>query len=83
MLKKRQEQYMKEQGRTIETEFQGVISGNGKNSFRVLTQWKNPSLSEVPLYERNDLWYDPSSLKKEPVDQSIFVVQAVLLNRAL
>ena len=66
MLKKRQGEYLKEQGRAIETDFQGVkVNGavvvNGRNPFRVLTQWKDPSSSKVRVFESNNIWYDPTS----------------------
>jgi len=65
MLKKRQGEYLKEQGRAIETDFQGVkvngaVSVNGRNPFRVVTQWKDPSSSQVRLFESNNIWYDPT-----------------------
>ena len=65
ILKKRQAEYLKEHGRPIETEFKSVrvnnaVFVNGRNPFRVLTQWKEPSSSQVSLFESNDIWYDPS-----------------------
>ncbi len=66
MLKKRQGEYLKEQGRAIETDFKSVrvnnaVFVNGRNPFRVLTQWKDPSSSEVRVFESNNIWYDPTS----------------------
>lgn len=65
MLKKRKGEYLKEQGRAIETDFKSVrvnnaVFVNGRNPYRVLTQWKDPSSSQVRLFESNDIWYDPS-----------------------
>ncbi len=69
LLKKRQGEYLKEQGRAIETDFQsvrvnGAFSVNGRNPFRVLTQWKDPSSSQVRVFESHDIWYDPTNLIK-------------------
>jgi len=66
MLKKRQGEYLKEQGRAIETDFQSVrvntaVFVNGRNPFRVLTQWKDPSSSQVRVFESNNIWYDPTN----------------------
>lgn len=66
MLKKRKAEYLKEQGRAIETDFQsvrvnGAVAVNGRNPYRVLTQWKDPSSSQVLIFESNDIWYDPTS----------------------
>ena len=65
MLKKRQGEYLKEQGRAVETDFKSVrvnnaVFVNGRNPYRVLTQWKEPSSSQVRVFESNDIWYDPS-----------------------
>ncbi len=73
MLKKRQGEYLKEQGRAIETDFQSVrvnnaIFVNGRNPYRVLTQWKDPSSSQVRVFESNDIWYDPTeSIKSQRI----------------
>ena len=66
MLKKRQGEYLKEHGRAIETEFKsvrvnGAVFVNGRNPFRVLTQWQDPSSSQVRQFESNDVWYDPTN----------------------
>ena len=66
MLKKRQGEYLKEQGRAIETDFKsvrvnGAVFVNGRNPFRVLTQWKDPASSQVRVFESNDIWYDPTN----------------------
>ena len=69
MLKKRQGEHLKEQGRAIETEFKSVrvnnaVFVNGRNPFRVVTQWKDPSSSQMRLFESNNIWYDPTNLIK-------------------
>lgn len=34
---------------------------NGRNPYRVFTQWKNPSTAETRIFESNYVWFDPSS----------------------
>jgi hypothetical protein len=69
MLQGRRDEYLKQQGTRIETEFQSVelnrsLSVNGRNPFRVLTQWQNPATSEVHVFASNNLWFDPTSYIK-------------------
>ena len=64
-LKNRKNEYLKEQGSPIESEFQSVafnttVSVNGRNPFQVITQWKNPSTSEIQIFKSDNLWYDPT-----------------------
>lgn len=65
ILKRRRDEYLKEQGDPIETEFQRVelnktVTVNGRNPFRIITQWQNPSTAEVHIFESDNLWFDPS-----------------------
>ena len=65
MLKSRKNKYLKEQGSPIETEFQSVafnaaVTINGRNPFQIITQWKNPSTSQIHVFKSDNLWYDPS-----------------------
>ena len=64
-LKNRKNEYLKEQGSPIESEFQSVafnttVSVNGRNPFQIITQWKNPSTSEIQIFKSDNLWYDPT-----------------------
>ena len=64
-LKSRKNEYLKEQGSPIESEFQSVafnttVSVNGRNPFQIITQWKNPSTSEIQIFKSDNLWYDPT-----------------------
>jgi len=68
-LKGRRDKYLKSKGTPIETDFQSVelnqsFSVNGRHPFRVLTQWQNPSTSEVHVFKSNNLWFDPSNYIK-------------------
>lgn len=65
-LRARNDQYLREQGISIKTEFQRVIMDtslavNGRHPFRILSQWQNPSTSQMHIFQSNDLWYDPTS----------------------
>jgi hypothetical protein len=65
MVKGRRDQYLQKKGLPIETEFQGVelnkaVSVNGRNPFRITTQWLNPETSEIHVFKSNDLWFDPT-----------------------
>jgi len=65
-LKTRSDQYLREQGVPIKTEFQRVVmdtslSVNGRHPFQVLTQWQNPSTSEIHVFHSNNLWFDPTN----------------------
>jgi hypothetical protein len=65
MLKGRKENYLKQQGIPIETEFKSVeintmLSVNDRHPFQVVTQWQNPSTSEIHVFESDNIWYDPS-----------------------
>lgn len=70
MLKGRRDEYLKKKGMRIETDFQSVelntsLSVNGRNPFRVLTQWQNPSTSEIHIFQSNNLWFDPTNHIKD------------------
>jgi hypothetical protein len=65
MLKGRKENYLKQQGTPIQTEFKSVeintmLSVNDRHPFQVITQWQNPSTSEIHVFESDNIWYDPS-----------------------
>ena len=64
-LKNRKDKYLKKHGTPIETKFQSVqlntgLEVNGRNPFQVLTQWQNPSTSEIHVFKSNNLWFDPT-----------------------
>lgn len=65
-LTSRKSEYLRKNGMPVETEYQSVeentaFSVNGRHPFRVLTQWQNPSTSELHIFKSNNLWFDPSS----------------------
>ncbi len=64
-LQNRKKEYLLQQGSPIETEFQSVgfntaVSINGRNPFQIITQWKNPSTSQIHIFKSDNLWYDPT-----------------------
>jgi hypothetical protein len=68
-LRGRTDEYLKKHGTPIDTEFQSVelnemLSVNGRHPFRILTQWQNPSTSELHIFKSNNLWFDPSNYIK-------------------
>jgi len=64
-LKNKKEKYLEQHGTPIETKFQSVqlnkgFEVNGRHPFQVLTQWQNPSTSEIHIFRSNNIWYDPT-----------------------
>ncbi|MBD2105499.1 DUF3592 domain-containing protein [Nodosilinea sp. FACHB-13] len=65
MVKEREEKYLRQQGTPIETKFKNIdvdttVSVNGNHPFRIMTQWQNPSTTEIHVFKSSCLWYDPS-----------------------
>jgi hypothetical protein len=53
-------------GVPIETAFQSVelntsLSVNGRHPFRVLTQWQNPTTSQIHVFHSGNVWFDPTT----------------------
>lgn len=70
-VKSRRDEALRQQGTPIDTEFQCVeineaLSVNGRNPFRVVTQWLNPETSEVHVFRSDNLWFDPTSYINNP-----------------
>jgi len=64
-LKGRQNAYLKTNGIPIETDFQRIeknkdLNLGGKNPYRVVTQWTDPSTSKTHIFKSDNLWYDPT-----------------------
>jgi len=65
-LKTRKGANLKDQGVSVEAEFVGVelntgFSVNGQSPFRIVTQWINPSTSELHVFRSEDIWFDPTT----------------------
>ncbi|QDH79612.1 DUF3592 domain-containing protein [Echinicola soli] len=59
------DKWLRRNGNSIDTAFQGVIldtslTVNGRHPFRILSQWQDPTTSEVHVFKSNSLWFDPS-----------------------
>lgn len=57
---------LKHNGKRILTSVQRValnenLKVNGKNPYRIFTQWKNPATSETRVFESDYVWFDPSA----------------------
>ena len=57
---------LKRNGKRILTTVQRVelnenLKVNGRNPYRVFTQWKSPSTPETGVFESDYVWFDPSS----------------------
>jgi hypothetical protein len=37
-----------------------MLSVNDRHPFQIVTQWQNPSTSEIHVFESDNIWYDPS-----------------------
>ncbi len=69
VLSERNNKYLAKSGVPIQSKFQSVevntsLSVNGLHPFVILTQWQNPSTSELHVFRSNDLWFDPSDYIK-------------------
>jgi hypothetical protein len=61
----RNHEYLKKSGVPIQTRFQRVelntsLSMDGVHPFVVLTEWQDPSTSELHTFQSQNLWFDPS-----------------------
>ena len=45
---------------------------NGRNPYRVLTQWENPATGKTRIFHSNNVWFDPSAYLNGR-DISVFV----------
>jgi hypothetical protein len=65
MTGQRRKEYLLAYGTAIETELQGVerngaLEFNGKNPWRIATQWMNPTTNKLRIFYSENLWFDPS-----------------------
>ncbi len=62
-IKGRKNEYLRRNGTPVETDFLRVekkdIVIGGKNPYKVITRWTNPSTSEERTFTSDNLWYDP------------------------
>jgi hypothetical protein len=65
-LRKRKNAYLRGNGRRIETDFQSVelntsFAVNDRHPFQIVTQWQNPTTSELHVFRSDDIWLDPTA----------------------
>lgn len=63
---RRRQAHLRRHGVAVETELQGIernlnYRANGRNPFRVVTQWQNPATGEIHVFKSENLWFDPSA----------------------
>ena len=61
--------YLMAYGNAIETQFQAVerntsLEVNGRNPWRVASQWRNPVSGNVRVFHSENLWFDPGEYVK-------------------
>ncbi len=66
VLTRRRDTYLRSNGTPISADYQRVelnkwVKINGKHPFRILTQWQNPSTSQLHIFKSHNLWFDPST----------------------
>ncbi|MCP3941121.1 MAG: DUF3592 domain-containing protein [Desulfobacteraceae bacterium] len=64
-LKNKKKEYLRKNGIPINAKFQSVeindsLSMNGRNPYQICAQWKNPSTSEIHLFNSENIWFDPT-----------------------
>jgi hypothetical protein len=69
-LRGQRDEYLRTRGTPIQTKFQNVelnrgLTVNGANPFRVVTQWQDPTTSELHVFRSNNLWFDPTDHIKQ------------------
>ena len=61
--------HLKLHGTKIEADIQSAeinttFSVNGRNPYRVICQWENPSTSKVHVFTSENIWFDPNDYIK-------------------
>ena len=74
----KREQELRASGLRISTVFQGVernmlVRLNRRHPFRVLTQWQNPSTSQVHVFRSRNLLFDPSRFIEPGRQITVFI----------
>ncbi|SFW60341.1 DUF3592 domain-containing protein [Cellulophaga fucicola] len=67
--KKNMLKHLKTHGTRIESDFQNVtlnttLAVNGQNPYVVVSQWQNPTTSELHLFTSDNIWFDPTDFIK-------------------
>jgi hypothetical protein len=66
---KRKKDYLMAYGTAIETDVQGVerntsLEVNGKNPWRITSQYLDPATNKVRVFHSENLWFDPANFVK-------------------
>jgi hypothetical protein len=69
--RRRRNEWLKRNGARLETKFQSVernksLSIGGRNPFRIVSRWLDPSTNELHLFESENLWFDPTEFVRDP-----------------
>jgi Protein of unknown function (DUF3592) len=61
----RKKNYLMAFGNAIQTDFQGVerntsLEVNGKNPWRITSQWLDPASNKLRVFHSENLWFDPA-----------------------
>ncbi|WP_206733612.1 DUF3592 domain-containing protein [Flavobacterium sp. YO12] len=72
ILKQRKTQYLRDNGKRIETKFVQVhlnygMAVNGRNPFQISSQWLNPQTNEMYVFESDNIWFDPTEFIKSDI----------------
>ena len=65
----RKKNFLMAYGNAIQTDFQGVerntsLEVNGKNPWRVTSQWLDPASNKLRVFHSENLWFDPTQFVK-------------------
>jgi len=61
----KQRDYLMAYGNAIQTDLQGVdrntdLTVNGKNPWRITSQWLDPAANKIRIFHSENLWFDPT-----------------------
>lgn len=65
----RKKTYLMAYGNAIQTDFQGVerntsLEVNGRNPWRITSQWLDPASNKLRVFHSENLWFDPTQFAK-------------------
>jgi len=63
-LSSRKEKWLRESGKAITTEFQGVevntsVRVNNRHPYQIVSQWLDPATNEVYVFKSKNIWFNP------------------------
>lgn len=69
LKKKRLEEYLKNHGQKILTDFvnvgRGIVEINGESGYVINCQWVNPQDNVIYTFKSDDIWFDPANYVKD------------------